>query len=158
MNSFNSGLIYNIWQKGWGCIVYKLIVAKYIWQLRSVIPLMCVAESFIIIIPKQNVRNTESKNYAKYATTKFGNLTWHLGLIFWFWKNFLNVLNFHFLKYIKTSNESIMINSCKIQMMWNRNTFRKVIMCIKHKHQQWHFSFVWYLTVCLLCIFKKGKR
>ena len=96
MNRFYSGLICYIWQKDWSCIVYKLIVAKYIWQLRSVIPLMCVAESFIIIIPKQNVRNTESKNYAKYATTKFGNLTWHLGLIFWFWKKFLNVLNFHF--------------------------------------------------------------
>ena len=96
MNRFYSGLICYIWQKDWSCIVYKLIVAKYIWQLRSVIPLMCVAESFIIIIPKQNVRNTESKNYAKYATTKFGNLTWHLGLIFWFWKNFLNVLHFHF--------------------------------------------------------------
>ena len=26
----------------------------------------------------------------------FDNLTWHLGLLFWFWKNFLNVLNFHF--------------------------------------------------------------
>ena len=96
MNRFYSGLICNIWQKDWSCIVYKLIVAKYIWQLRSVIPLMCVAESFIITIPKQNVRNTESKNYAKYATTKFGNLTWHLGLLFWFWKKFLNVLNFHF--------------------------------------------------------------
>ena len=71
MNRFYSGLICYIWQKDWSCIVYKLIVAKYIWQLRSVIPLMCVAESFIIIIPKQNVRNTESKNYAKYATTKF---------------------------------------------------------------------------------------
>ena len=108
MNRFYSGLICNIWQKDWSCIVYKLIVAKYIWQLRSVIPLMFVAESFIIIIPKQNVRNTEFKNYAKYATTKFGNLTWHLGLLFWFWKKFLNVLNFHFfLKYIKTSNKCI---------------------------------------------------